>query len=152
MLHERGLANKRQREGRQGSRAGMEPELRMRERSKVSADCRDEHSLGSGRKRDCQPILPHIRYTLVPLWSLHTGGAGPLLLETNRVLIPDSRGLPSLQASPSPLPPHHLVHCSRLPGLTAGCRGEPVRNKEQKFWSARWRKHPLSDSIVYHCC
>uniref|UniRef100_A0A7N5KIZ9 Serine-threonine kinase receptor-associated protein n=1 Tax=Ailuropoda melanoleuca TaxID=9646 RepID=A0A7N5KIZ9_AILME len=53
---------------------------------------------------------------------------------------------------PSQLPPHHLVHCSRLPGLTAGYRGEPVKNKEQKFWSARWRKHLPSDSIPYHCC
>lgn len=62
LLHDRGLAKKRQREGRQGGRAGMGPELRMRERGKVSADC-DERSPASGRKKDCQAIRPHVKHT-----------------------------------------------------------------------------------------
>lgn len=67
MLYSRGLAN------RQGNRAVREPELKMRERSKASAD-RDEDSLGQGGKRDHQLILLDVRYTLAPLWSLYTGG------------------------------------------------------------------------------
>lgn len=33
---------------------------------------------------------------------------------------------------PASLPPHHLVHCSRLLGLTAGYRGEPIKKRKKK--------------------
>lgn len=69
------------------------------ERSKASVEG-DEDSLGSGRKGDHQPIPPDVRVKLAPLWSLYTGGAWPLLPETNRVRNPDPLGLPAQQACP----------------------------------------------------
>lgn len=142
MLHTRDLANRPRREGRQGSGAGREPELQMRE---GTSPCRQGSRQSRLREEEGPSTLPlDGRYTLTPLWSLCTGGAWPLLPETNRAHGPDP--LVSLPCKPalSPLPPHHLVHCSKLLGLTAGYRGEPIRNREQKFWGAGHRKHPLS--------
>lgn len=117
----------------------------MRERSKTSAD-RDEDSLGSGRKNgpSTHPTRckVHTTPTAVPLyWGWHC-----YQRQTGNTALTPLVSLPC-KPTPSPLPPHHLVHCSRLLGLTAGYRGEPIRNREHKFCSAGQRKHPLPARI-----
>lgn len=79
----------------------------------------------------------HTIPTLVPLHSGYLSTATRM----NRTPSPDP--LVSLPCKPalSPLPPHHLVHCSRLLGLTAGYRGEPIRNREEIIILRCWAKN-----------
>ena len=147
LLYIRSLANRP--EGRQAGQQGWEETwLKIRnERSKASVDG-DENSLRPGRKGNHQPIPPDAGFKVAPALVLYTEATWPLLQrQTGCTIQTPLASLPSKPA-PSPQPPHHLVHCSRLLGLTAGYRGEPIKKekKEKKFWGTGDRKQCLSDN------
>lgn len=106
--------------------------MKMRdERSKASVDG-DEDSLSSGRKGNHQAFPPDVGFKVAPALVPYTEDTQPLLQrQTGRTIQTPLASLPSKPA-PSPLPPHHLVHCSRLLGLTAGYRGEPIKEKKEE--------------------
>lgn len=122
LLYIRSLANRP--EGRQAGQQGWEgAQLKIRdERSKASVDG-DEDSLRSERKGNHQPIPPDAGFKAALALVLYTEATWPLLQrQTGR----------TIQTPLASLPPHHLVHCSRLLGLTAGYRGEPIKKRKKK--------------------